>query len=267
MTPRPPAHVLAAFELEGPCVPLEGGGGTSHRCGDAVLKPVDDAALATWVQWAGDHVADQVADHAPIIIPRPCRAVDGEFVVDGWIASRHVPGLVPLGDRPDLVIDAGRAFAEMMAGPTSEGRDLIAARADRWAVADRYAWSEEEVAVSPETTAVVEVLRTHTSEHHDDAVVIHGDLTGNVFATADDRLVVLDVSPFLRPVRYGSAIVVADHLLWHDGAADLLSLVDDDHDAVARALIFRLVAEQLAERPRHGAELGHHQRALAALGW
>jgi hypothetical protein len=39
-----------------------------------------------------------------------------------------------------------------------------------------------------------------------------------------------------------------------------------DRDLLGRALVFRLVAEQLAEDPRHGARLEPYRRVLAELG-
>ena len=60
--------------------------------------------------------------------------------------------------------------------------------------------------------------------------------------------------------------MVADNLLWYGGERGLRSLVADD-DALARALLFRLVAEQLADRPRHGANVEDYHRVTELLGW
>ena len=77
----------------------------------------------------------------------------------------------------------------------------------------------------------------------------------------------VDFSPYVRPARFASAIVVADHLLWHDGHPDLTGLIDHDVDALARALLFRMIAEQLASNPRHGARLDDYRRVIRQLGW
>ena len=74
--------------------------------------------------------------------------------------------------------------------------------------------------------------------------MIHGDLAGNLFIDETGSPVVLDLSPYVRPVRYGSAIIMVDHMLWFDGSTELGALVDAD--ALARALTFRMVTEQLA---------------------
>jgi hypothetical protein len=70
--------------------------------------------------------------------------------------------------------------------------------------------------------------------------------------------VVLDVSPYLRPRRWAAAIVIADAVLWNGADPELaesFASVVPDRDLLGRALAYRLVAEQLAERPRHGADL------------
>jgi len=79
---------------------------------------------------------------------------------------------------------------------------------------------------------------------------------------------VLDFSPYLRPREWAVAIVVADVVLWN--GADLLlaesfAATAGGRDLLGRALLFRMVAEQLAAEPRHGAHLGPYRRVLSAL--
>jgi hypothetical protein len=82
--------------------------------------------------------------------------------------------------------------------------------------------------------------------------------------------VILDVSPYLRPRRWCVAIVIADAVLWNQGQLSLVADFAGDsesQDLLARALIFRLVAEQLADRPRHDAALAPYRRALTVFAW
>ena len=70
-----------------------------------------------------------------------------------------------------------------------------------------------------------------------------------MFVDDADTAVVLDVSPYRRPPRWATAIVIADAALY--GSADTSLAVafaddDGDRDLLGRALIYRLVAEQLA---------------------
>jgi hypothetical protein len=78
--------------------------------------------------------------------------------------------------------------------------------------------------------------------------------------------VVLDFSPYLRPREWGEAIVVADAVLWNGAAlvlAQSFAATARGRDLLGRALLFRLVAEQLAAEPRHGGQLGAYRRTLS----
>ena len=122
-------------------------------------------------------------------------------------------------------------------------------RTHRWAIADRFAWSEAEVQLTP---AVAEVCAGFTATlrrpQDRERRFVHGDLSGNVFRDERGRPVVLDISPYLRPARWAAAIVVADAVLWYDAdpaIARAFASAPRDHDLLVRALLFRLVAEQL----------------------
>lgn len=261
MTP-PPAAVLRAFGVDADPAPLPGGEGTSFLAGDVVLKPATDIDLARWTQQLASRTSS-----TRILLPRPIVSVDGDWVAGGWTATSFVADLRSLVHEPERVISIGRelaaAFDEAGFGDTAP----VSSRQDRWARADRCAWAADHVDLSTEAATIVQVLLGRLGDGSDRSTIIHGDLSGNVFADADDRPVVLDLTPYLGPVRYGSAIVVADHLLWHGATVELVDLLDGDEDGLARAMVFRLVAEQLATDPRHGADLHPYRLAIAELGW
>lgn len=60
----------------------------------------------------------------------------------------------------------------------------------------------------------------------------------------------IDLSPYWRPVEFATAIVVADALVW-EGAdpGELSSTMDIDQvgQLLARALLFRIIADALAD--------------------
>ncbi len=97
---------------------------------------------------------------------------------------------------------------------------------------------------------------------------MNGDLTGNVHLDRSGTPVVLDFSPYLRPREWAVAIVIADAVLWNRAGLSLarsFARPAPGRDLLGRALIFRMVAEQLATDPRHGAHLDPYRRVLAAL--
>lgn len=231
-------------------------------CGGLVLKQAQDVALAVWTQGL---LARTTA--SGVRVPEPIRSDTGSWAVDGWIATEFVAGLTSLRSDPGLIIEAGEALSEALTATAGGDTRPVRDRRDRWARADRSAWGEEHVDLADPADSVARRLRRRTSNAAGPPCVVHGDLSGNVFVDPLGTPVVLDVTPYLRPRRYGSAIVVADNLLWHGAGLEIVDLIDGDEDALARALLFRLVAEQLADRPRHGARLSDYTRTLAILEW
>jgi hypothetical protein len=93
-----------------------------------------------------------------------------------------------------------------------------------------------------------------------------------VFVDEDGVPVAVDFAPGGRSPGYAAAVVVADAVVWHRAEPALVERIGLPPPAralVARALRFRLVAEQLALadgiRPAHGAETGPYRRVLAQL--
>ena len=243
---------------------LVGGEGVAFRVGDIVLKWTRDAREAAWVQGLlarlgpeGYRIADPVA------------TLEGEWTHDGWTASAFIADLRPAAPAWEAIAEVGLRFADDAEPERDTGREALSRRTHRWAVADRVAWGAAEVDLSAEATAIVDRLGALLAETEPGEHVVHGDLSGNVFFDPSDVPVILDVSPYLRPRRWGSALVVADAVLWNGEPPSLAeSFAADalDLDLLGRALIFRLVAEQMADDPRHGALLGPYQRLLDAFG-
>lgn len=258
----PPAAVLTSFGVAGDPTPLGGGEGVSFRVGDVVLKRVHDTAEAEWTQSLISRVRQD-----GFRLPDPVSAVDGRWVHEGWSVSRFLRGLRPAAPAWRDITDAGLRFADAAEHVRDDGRDVLSRRTHRWAVADRVAWEEAAVDLVPEAREVMAQVSDWLGAPSGDAHFVHGDLTGNVFVDPEGVPVILDVSPYLRPRRWAAAIVIADAVLWNGANVSLAASFasERERDLLGRALIFRLVAEQLAESPRHGALLEPYRRLLSAL--
>jgi len=249
----PDTEVLTAFGVEnGDREVLTGGGEISLRVGGTVLKRVHDVAVAEWAQPALAAIAP-----AAWRVPTPKPASDGSWVVSGWTATEFIERLIPLQNQPDDTVEIGLELGRLLGDHTAAVLELSRRRVDRWSVADRVAWGETEVGplgLQPAVLELVERLSSNFVQQREPVAVVHGDLATNVFVDPAGVPVVLDLSPYVRPARYGSAIVVIDHLLWLSGSVDIRRLVDDDRDALARALLFRVIAHQLGIAPNadHG---------------
>jgi uncharacterized protein (TIGR02569 family) len=238
--------VLAAFGV--PKVrpaPLGGGQGTAWRAGDLVFKPADmDRDELHW----------QAQIHAQVRcdgfrLSRPLAAVDGSLCVDGWYATRYLAGRHERCRWPEILAVGDRFHAALRGIPRPP---FLARRSSPWAIGDRVAWREvpagdfAHVRHLPQLTAALRPVSAPSQ-------LVHGDLTGNVLF--HDRLppAIIDVSPYWRPAAYGSAIVVADALVWEGADSrilDAVSHIGDFGQYLVRALIFRAVAGWLLTEDR-----------------
>jgi uncharacterized protein (TIGR02569 family) len=240
----PPA-VLDAFELPAAGQALAGGEGRSYLHGSAVLKPVDNPAETVWAARLLASVHEE-----GFRLPRPLRARDGRWVVDGWAAAERVAGETGPAGRWEEVLAAGRNFhAGLEQVPRPE---LLDQRTHRWAVGDRVAWNEQSVDVPSPAAEYLARLQRLVRPVAAPSQLIHGDLSGNVLFAPGLPPAIIDFSPFWRPARYADAIVVADGLLWFGAGPELVTAVSRDvpdfGQLLARAVIFRLIA--LTEKVR-----------------
>ncbi len=181
--------------------------------------------------------------------------------MDGWTATTFIDDLEPLAGEPETILAHVSDIGGALGAVTTSDVGPVMERTDRWARADRVAWGEATEDLALEATELVAEIRDRlTGATPADPQLIHADLAGNTCRDRAGGIVVLDFSPVVRPVAYMTAIVVADNLLWNEAPIDLAHRADPD--ALARALIFRLVAEQLAVAPRHGARLDDYRRVL-----
>ena len=236
---------------------MGGGRGLAWRAGEVVLKPADerDAALA----WQSRLLAQVPPD--VVRVARPLPAIGGAFIVDGWCASafcagRHEPG------RWLEIIEAGRGLHQALA--LVERPDILDARTDPWAVADRAAWAE--IALDPyRASRHVARLASRLAPVRAPSQVIHGDLTGNVLFADPLPPAIIDLSAYWRPAEYATAIVVADALAWEGADEDELAPAFETTDfgqLLARALLFRIIAGLVADAGSDGTAAGAYARAV-----
>lgn len=256
----PPPAVLAAFGLRGPAVLLTGGQGLSWRVGDVVLKPGVDAGFQ---EWLGDALAD--LEQNGFRMPAVRRAENGAWVVQGWGAQSVLPG-ASADERPadwGAIITASRA---LHAATAHLGRPaFLDERTDPWAVADRAAWGDAPLQAPPGLRDLVARL-VEVPDPPGVAQLVHGDLAGNVLLVPGGPPSVIDFSPYWRPVSYAEGIVVADALCWHGAPAQLLRDVGVPVEAVARGLLFRVLASGEVFPPGDDGVEEHAQRYRSVAG-
>ena len=254
--PAPPAAVLDEFGVEGvEPEALVGGQRTAWRAGDVVFKPLDMSAKA--LRWQADLLSSVVPDG--FRIAPPLRSAAGELVVHGWTAWPFLEGAH--AERWPDIVAVGERFHRALAA-VERPAELLDARTDGWAHADRVAWGELPARPHSDVPEVARLLAARRPVNTENQLV-HGDLSGNVLFAADLPPAIIDLSPYWRPARYASAIVLADAVLWHGAHVKLLTAVGDGEQGgqlLIRALLFRL----LSERDAAGAAASY--RAAVAHG-
>ncbi len=206
-------------------------------------------------------------DVSGVVIPQPVRGAHARWVVDGWSAIRWVEAR----PRPNAwldVIAAGRALHRALAGVA---RPAWMDRADDWwRRADAVAWKAWPPVGAPELVALVERLSALRAPVAARSLVVHADLCGNVLFDARGRPVVLDFTPYWRPVEWASAVVVVDAYEWEGAGVDAFDWLHDVPDAdqlLLRAAIFRIAtsAEVATVRGLEPRKVAVHTRTVELL--
>lgn len=237
-----PPSVLDAFGTSAPASRLQGGEGTTFRSGDVVLKPAARADEAQWVA----HVYNTLEPRG-FVVPRPIASRDGGWVYGGWTAWQYLEGETVEGGRYAERLEASRAFHRALAG--YERPDLLDARDDPWAQADRVVWEgrpwQPHARVAEVYARLNRLVKPLTLEEQ----IIHGDVTGNMLAVPGGSLAVIDFSPYWRPAAFAEAVFVIDAVMWEGAPWDVARSAGSG-EAFAQLLV-RAAMRRLAEVDRH----------------
>ena len=229
---------MAAWGLKGDPVPLPSLQGGVVRVGRAILKPVADAVEAEWCA--------EVLDTLPadgFRLARPLRTPNGAWIAHGFSAWSWVEGEPARDGHWAEVLAAGRALHLALAEVPCP--NFLQHRSHRWAIADRVAWGEAEMAVIPALADAVARLRPKLRPVAARPQIVHGDLSGNTLLAPGLPPAVIDFSPYWRPPQFAAAVIVVDALLWHGAPPSLIEQTasgPDWHQHLARAWLFRVLA-------------------------
>lgn len=240
-SPAPPAgalppHVCTAFGV-GNEVPrtVVWAGRPAWRCGDIVIRPVVDNAVAAWSSGVldGMHVDG-------VRLAHPVRSSDGRWVVAGWSACRFVPGTV--APRWDDIVTAAEAVHTATAHLPRPR--LLNDRDDLLVRSAAGAFGERKLALDQATGgALYTELAAYRQPVRLPAQVVHPELFGAVLFDDLGSPAVVDLVPCWRPREWAAAVVVVDALAWGDADAGLLarwSHLAEWPQMALRAVLYRL---------------------------
>jgi uncharacterized protein (TIGR02569 family) len=195
--------------------PVEWAGRRAWHCGDILVRPVPDNAVAAWSAGVLDAL-----DVEGVRVAKPVRSSDGRWVIAGWAASRFVPGT--LEPRYDDVVDVATklhaATAALSRPRVLEGRDDLLARCAAGA------FGERRIAVGRAHGGdLYAQLVAYREPVHVQPQVVHPELFGSVLFDADGVPAIVDLVPAWRPAAWAAAVVVVDALAWGGGDEGLLT--------------------------------------------
>jgi uncharacterized protein (TIGR02569 family) len=261
-----PEEVLAAFRLAGTVpVRLPGGQGTAWRAGMVVLKPADSVREGRWFAEVYDGLAGP-----GFRVPRPVRALTGDWVALGWTAYRWVPGAAAdwsgVSPRWPGMVAVSRALSAALIGvPVPPWRATVE---NPWTIGDEVAWGERDPGpllgpgagpLAGQVRRLLAALRPIDLPNQ----LIHADLAGNVLFADGLPPAVIDFSPLERPAGLPLAVVAVDTLMWQRASHEVLGYLSGEPELdqmLARALVYRLVTDIV----RHAGTTGVDADARAA---
>lgn len=234
LTPPPPG-ISGAFGATGDIVSLSADGRT-WRVGGTVLKAGQGPEEAGW---AAEVYA--TIRQVGFRVPRPVRARDGAWVVEGWCAWDFIPGAAAKGRWREHVATA-LAFHEALR-PVARPAFLNTGT-DPWSRADRLAWGEEDATPHARILPSIERLMARLRPVTSPSQAMHGDLgVGNVLHADGLDPAIIDFSPSWRPAVFSLGVAAADAIAWEGANPSILAAVEqlpEFDQLLARATLRRL---------------------------
>lgn len=236
MCTAPTPDILNAFGVREVPHLLPGGAGTTYRAGNIVLKPIANSAEADWFAYLFNSM-----EEVGFRVARPIQSAHSTWSVNSWTASHFVLGKEIKG-RWEEKITVSRAFHRALSGYAQPPH--IARAQHPWAIADRFAWGEEEVNYHRQLAPALQELLVLIQPISLPSQLIHGDITGNILFHDPLPPAVIDMAPYWRPAEFATAIIVVDSIVWEGASGTLMeSIINTEHmhQLLLRAAIRRIM--------------------------
>jgi uncharacterized protein (TIGR02569 family) len=236
-SPLPSSTVLRAFGAGGENARIvDGGQGVTVRAGGLAFKRCENSELAEWLAGVMEGVEED-----GFRIARPVRGVSGDFVVEGWCATRWLEGTAAINGRWQEAMSACSAFHRAIRhvpySPTLEGLDNPYTRVDAGL------WRATPI-VDGRLGPMAEQLRQSLRPVTLPGQLLHGDPSeGNLLFCPREPVGIIDIAPYWHPADYALAVLLADGIAWSGAPPELLESVRESPEMdqlLARAVLFRL---------------------------
>ena len=216
-------------------------GRPAWHCGDVLIRPVSDNAVAAWSSGVLDGL-----NIDGLRLAHPVRSSDGRWVVAGWAAGGFVAGT--LQPRNDAGVEvATRLHAATASGPRPR---LLDDRDDLSIRSAAGAFGERKLTLDPSTGgSLYKQLAAYRLPVQLPSQVVHPELFGAVLFDEDGVPALVDLVPCWRPREWAAAVVVVDALAW--GGANSALIQRWDHLDEWPQMLLRAVLHRLALHAQH----------------
>lgn len=227
--------LLEEFGADGTLEPFAGGEEMSWKSGNIVLKPYQNEEEAIW---SADFM--NLIKENGFRVARPVKGKHGSWVYRGWTASRFVEGKEDKG-RFFEKIEISNTFHKAIEGV---GRpSFIDNRYSPYVVAEKMTWGEIPLIWSPQLEEVLSLLVRALKPLQLKNQLIHGDLTGNILFHDVLLPAIIDMTPYWRPARFATAVIIVDSLVWDKVPITTLNDIENTEEMnqlLLRAAIWRI---------------------------
>lgn len=222
-------------------LPVVWAGRPAWHCGDVLIRPVSDNAVAAWSSGVLDGLSVD-----GLRLAHPVRSSDGRWVVAGWSACRFVAGT--LEPRYDAVVEvATRLHAATATVPRPR---LLDDRDDLSIRSAAGAFGERKLTLDPSTGgSLYKQLAAYRLPVQLPSQVVHPELFGAVLFDEHGVPALIDLVPCWRPKEWAAAVVVVDALAW--GGADSALIQRWEHFDEWPQMLLRAVLHRLALHAQH----------------
>ncbi|MBP9700394.1 TIGR02569 family protein [Candidatus Woesebacteria bacterium] len=231
----PSPDILRVFQVNGIPQRLMGGEGKSYKVGSIVFKPIITTEESIW--------RAELMSSLPqkgYRLATPVRTVDGEWVYNGWEASKFLEGSETTKRAKEKVAIC-RLFHTALQGFSRP--DFIDAATHPWAVADRMVWGEQKLEYGERLAHTAGPLINMLKPIALPNQLIHGDICGNILFHPDLDPAIIDLSLYWRPADFATAVLIVDSIVWNSENPSLLDLMENSiqmHQLLVRAALWRI---------------------------
>lgn len=243
-----PPHVSKLFGASGQAISLPGGQGTSFRYDNIVLKPCDDPT-----EWTG--LAPLLSKLCPdgYRIAKPVQALDGRWVVDGWLATYLVEGASGYAGSEKEALSACLRFHQDLSDvyKSTDRPNWLGCIPTIYRKADQLVWGELHMdgELGKDICKILNPIAEALSPIKLPNQITHGDPGGeNVLFAENLDPAIIDIAPYWRPAGYAMAMMLADGIAWEGSKRSILELAQDEPhicNLLLRAVMFRLIVSVL----------------------